>query len=277
MIRKRVLVFAGTSEGRELALWLCENGFFARICVASQYGADILQKALWEMPAEAAGQIEITAGRLEEAEMEEILQNESFLAVVDATHPYAVVVSGNIKAAAQKENVEVMRLARGAEDAPLEMHGNRLLYAADAREAAHLLRDMPGTIFLTTGSKDIGIFAEQEDVRRRLIARVLPTEESVRLCMAAGLPMERIVTGKGPFTEEENIEQLVRYNAAVLVTKNSGSRGGVPEKLAAAGRLQLDVVCIASPETYNSDSLYTYEPEEVCTFSRVQEKLLRLR
>ncbi len=34
----KLVIFGGTSEGRELALWAAENGFSVILCVATDYG-----------------------------------------------------------------------------------------------------------------------------------------------------------------------------------------------------------------------------------------------
>ena len=91
----RVLLFGGTTEGRELALWLREAGIPALSHVATDYGEALLrEKAL---PAEY--------GRLDAAEMEKLFRTGDFFAILDATHPFATEVSKNIRAAAAAAGV----------------------------------------------------------------------------------------------------------------------------------------------------------------------------
>ena len=91
---KRILIFSGTTEGRTFAKTLADEGIASVVCVATEYGELVMQE-------ENHAKIQIHTGRMEEKEMEAFLQQEEFEAVVDATHPYAIVVSENIKKAVE--------------------------------------------------------------------------------------------------------------------------------------------------------------------------------
>ena len=80
---RRLLLFGGTTEGRELALAAANLGWQVTLCVATDYGAECVP--------EADG-IAIHTGRLDEAAMEALMR-DGFTVAVDATHPYAVAVS----------------------------------------------------------------------------------------------------------------------------------------------------------------------------------------
>ena len=100
-------------------------------------------------------------------------------------------------------------------------------------------------VLLTTGSNNLSPYVEQATrTGLLLVARVLPREDSISACLRAGLPRERIITGKGPFTVEANREHIRRFNIGVLVTKDSGAAGGVPEKLRAARLESCQVVVV---------------------------------
>ncbi|MEI3339137.1 MAG: precorrin-6A/cobalt-precorrin-6A reductase [Eubacterium sp.] len=85
---RNFLIFAGTSEGRELAQHLSSRGIFADVCVATEYGEEQME----EMP-----HIRVFAGRKDEAQITEWIREKKPMAVVDATHPYADAVSRNIQ------------------------------------------------------------------------------------------------------------------------------------------------------------------------------------
>ena len=104
MSEQKVLLFGGTTEGRELAAWLRENNISALSHVATEYGEALLREEA--LPAEA--------GRLNEGEMRELLQTGVFSAVVDATHPFATEVSRNIREAAEEAGVFYCRVLRAA-------------------------------------------------------------------------------------------------------------------------------------------------------------------
>ena len=41
---KRVLIFSGTTEGRQLAEHLMKAGVFCDVCVATEYGAQVMEE-----------------------------------------------------------------------------------------------------------------------------------------------------------------------------------------------------------------------------------------
>ena len=87
---REILIFAGTTEGRKLSECLVASGIAHTLCVATEYGEIVLN----EHPL-----TKIHRGRLNSEEIKEFIKNGNFMAVVDATHPYADVVTENIKTA----------------------------------------------------------------------------------------------------------------------------------------------------------------------------------
>ena len=80
-------MFAGTSEGRELAQFLAGQKIPASVCVATEYGEEVLP----DMPG-----IQVITGRMDQEQMEKLINRMRPLAVIDATHPYAEAVTENI-------------------------------------------------------------------------------------------------------------------------------------------------------------------------------------
>ena len=98
-----VLLFGGTTEGRELALWLARRDCRVTVCVATDYGATLLP--------EGEG-IAVHTGRLDAAGMEELMKSRPFCCVADATHPYAVQVTAQIRACCEKLDLPYRRIVR---------------------------------------------------------------------------------------------------------------------------------------------------------------------
>ena len=97
MAKKHVILFAGTTEGRILANWLDEqSGVTGIVCVATEYGAELLEEEM------SLKHLTVHCGRLDEGAMEAFLKKESPSLVIDATHPYAQVVTANIRKACEK-------------------------------------------------------------------------------------------------------------------------------------------------------------------------------
>lgn len=63
--------------------------------------------------------ITVRQGRMNTEEMRGLMESGAFLAVVDATHPFATEVSKNIKGSARESGLPYFRLKRETKGAPL--------------------------------------------------------------------------------------------------------------------------------------------------------------
>ncbi|MBQ6583017.1 MAG: precorrin-6A reductase [Mogibacterium sp.] len=230
----KIVVFAGTTEGRQLSEGLTAAGVKHTVCVATEYG-ELLMK-----PDACA---EVRTGRMSEEEILALLQDAE--TVYDATHPYAAIITGNLRSAAEGTGTRYIRIRR--DPSPIPSEGAFVRTFPDAASCAEALRGLDGKILLTTGSKDLTSYTEDPDVRGRLYVRVLPTEESIRLCREAGIPANHLIAMQGPFTEEMNLATIRQYGVRCLVTKESGETGGYPEKAAAAARAGISLYVILRP------------------------------
>ena len=229
----KICVFAGTTEGRTLVEFLSQQEVTVTACVATEYGETLLP------PAE---NVKISAKRLTEEEMEVLFQKEKFDLVVDATHPYAPVVTENIASACQKTGTEYLRLLRDGKDAPEDA-----VFADDIQQVVSFLSDVEGKILLTTGSKELIKYVKIRDFEDRVYARVLPMEDSLRLCREAGVKPSHILAMQGPFSADMNVAMLKSIGASYMVTKQSGNAGGFEEKIAAARKAGAKLVVIGRP------------------------------
>ena len=165
--------------------------------------------------------------------------------IVDASHPYAVNVSRNAMAACEKVKVPYVRYERPASDLP---EYKNLHVAVDYEEAARLAAGLGETIFLTTGSRQLGVFRAEPLLQgKRLVARVLPEASVLEQCRNLGFLPKDIVAMQGPFSLELNQALYRAFQAEVVVLKNSGNPGGCAEKIAAAVALGLQVVLVDRP------------------------------
>lgn len=231
---KRFAVFSGTSEGRQLADWAEENGlekdfiFF----VATEYGGEMMKEHV---------NIDVRQGRLKPDEMNDILGSENIEFVIDATHPYATKVTENIKTACNNE-FKYLRLYRER----IESNIDGLIFTDSIEDAVDILNTSTEKILLTTGSKEIAKFRDVIDKENRLIARVLPTVESINLCLDAGIEKRNIIAMQGPFTKDMNVATMRQYGLKTLVTKDTGTVGGFQDK-AALSELGYRVIIIKRP------------------------------
>ena len=252
---KRTVIFSGTTEGRWLSEKLCAMGQPHMVCVATTYGKEMMQEN---------SLARVHVGRMDTEEMTRFLQAEGYGRgdlVVDATHPYAVSASKNIKEAAGKTHCRYLRVVRAPESAPGDPateddktgeYGQIHVYGTTL-ECALALNECSGNILLTTGSKDLGLFCRNvpEEVKKRLYVRVIPSPESLYLCQAEGIEPDHVIAMHGPFGLELNLALIRQYQIRHLVTKESGSAGGFEEKIKAAGAAGAvsHVICRPSEET----------------------------
>ena len=235
---RSLLLFSGTTEGRQLAGRMSRAGVPCTVCVATAYGQEV-------MPDDPG--VTIREGRMDTEEMA-ALMSEGYACAADATHPFAQEVSRNIREAAAAAGIPYIRCARTTKEAFPE---NAVLLASMEEAAQFFTRNM-GRIFVTTGSKELAVLTRSVDPAR-ITARVLPDERSVALCREAGLSGAQIIAMQGPFSEEMNTAALRWSDAAYLLTKETGRAGGFDEKMRAAAACSVIPVIIRNPEKARAD------------------------
>ena len=204
--------------------------------MATEYG---------ELVMEPSTLADVRKGRMTALEMYDLMKFEADK-VFDATHPYAADVSHNILTACLASDKEYVRILRDTdsemfpEDADIHDFEN-------AAACTKALAETEGNILLTTGSKELGIYAADENLRNRLYARVLPSHESISLCEDAGLSGKHIIAMQGPFSMETDLALIRQFDIKILVTKSSGSAGGAPDKVKAAAKAGIPIYMIGRP------------------------------
>lgn len=214
-----------------LAEWLQRQSIEVQVSTATPEGGDLL-------PVGVPCQV----GRLTQGEMAQMMTTQRVTHVVDATHPYATVVTANIIAATQQVALPYLRLSR-------EVGGEGDWYPAkDLTHAAQIAGELKGNILLTTGSKELAPFGV-DGLRERTVVRVLPTATSLELCRAQGFTMGQIVALQGPCSIALNEGMIDQYNIKIMVTKESGSTGGFTEKVTSAQRKGVALIVIERPDS----------------------------
>ncbi len=226
----------------------------------------------------------IRRGRMGYGEILNFIRENRFLAVVDATHPYAKQATENIRAAARQAGLPYVRLERDAcarEESASAREGNAytqeenacaleentcaleenaymreenasarerpvplIRYFTDIPSCAKALGHVRGNILLTTGCKGLAEFCAAGDLADRLYVRTLPSVESLAACGEQGIFGKRVVAMQGPFTVEMNLALIRQFGISCLVTKESGNAGGYPEKIEAARQAGIPVFVI---------------------------------
>jgi precorrin-6A/cobalt-precorrin-6A reductase len=230
-----ILVLGGTSDARLLADELRSTGYDVLLSAASAYGARL---------AGESG-TPVRGGALDEAELMKLIAAAD--AVVDATHPFAEVITESAREACTRAGRPYLRVARP--DVGLPAAAVRAAGAPEAAEAATThAAATGGAILLTVGAKTVRVYAEAARAAGvRVVARVLPTEAGLRACAKAGLEPHDVVALQGPASAELDAALLRHLGATVLVSKDSGDIGGLREKLRAAELAGATAVVVERP------------------------------
>lgn len=231
----KFLIFAGTTEGREIVRYLSLKNVNLHVCVATEYGDTLIEKN---------DNISVSSERLNQNQMEELIKKEGFDLVIDTTHPYAVEVSANILNACKNTKIEYLRLIRGSEKVA---SNENLRYVNSVEEAVDYLENTTGNVLITTGSKELAKYTVLEAYEKRLYSRVLSTPKVVEECSKLGFQGEHLICMQGPFSEELNYAILKQISAKYLVTKESGKAGGFIEKISAANKANVTTIIIGRP------------------------------
>ena len=236
----KILLFAGTTEGRLLYEYCVEKKLPVTACVATEYGKNLLEKGDWGS---------IHEGRLNSQQMELLIREEESTVIIDATHPYACDVTENIKQAAQAAGVPLLRVIRET----LSVKG--IIEVKDMEETIRFLNNHEGNALITTGSKDLKEYTRVKAYQDRLYIRILPDPDALRNCLELGYQRKNIICMQGPFHKELNYAMLKQINGKYLVTKEGGSLGGYEEKAEGGRMAGAKVIVIQRPQEETGFSL----------------------
>ena len=230
-MKHRVLILGGTGEAARLARLL-----------ASRTDLDVITSLAGRTRRPAALPGRVRTGGFGGVEgLSAYLASERVDAVVDATHPYAEVISRHAACACGALGIPRVQLWRPAWF-PIE--GDRWLRVASAGAAARAVADTRvsenGCVFLSTGAGDVQAFGSLRTTR--FLTRLVDAP-------AAPLPLAKceLVVARGPFTVADERRLFREHRVELLVSKNSGGAATYP-KLVAARELRIPVVMIDRPD-----------------------------
>ncbi len=258
-----VIIFGGTTEGRRLAEFCGEHKIQTVICVVSEYG---------EMLVPERPSVRVIRRALEKDEMEALFVAEKPSLVLDATHPYARVVTENVTQVCQKMGIVWYRVLRKSELETKEQKSvmavvgtvtnvDSIVTVDSVDQAVEWLKSHEGTVLVTTGSKELVKYTAIPDYKERIFARILPDSQALLNSETLGFPRNHMIAMQGPFSLEMNIATMRMTGANYLVTKESGHAGGFLDKIHAAEAVGATALVIGRPLKETGISL-----EEACQY-----------
>jgi precorrin-6A/cobalt-precorrin-6A reductase len=234
----RILILGGTAEARQLAGRL-----------AGRAGLEITLSLAGRTATPAAQPVPVRVGGFGGADgLAKYLVSERIDALVDATHPYANVISGNAVAAARRSGVPTIALQRPPW---LAISGDRWIEVSDVREAVRAIGETPRRVFVALGRNELRPLGDAPQ-HYYLIRSVDPVDPPLPL------PHVGYVTGRGPFDEADDHALMTRHHIDVVVAKNSGGTATYG-KIAAARALGIDVIMLRRPPAPDGAAVETIE------------------
>ncbi len=222
-----IFLLGGTADSLEIGQALKKQHDDFCLSVVSDYGEELAKEL--DCP--------IIKQRLNQEAMSQCFKANKIDLVLDATHPFAEEVSKNAIAVCQQLNLDYLRYERP----PLVLPNT--ISVASIQEACAVASQFGGVIYLTTGSKSVATYLNYLPLEQ-LVVRVLPVGNVIKEIEAFGFQAHQIEGLKGPFTTEMNLALLKRNRASVMISKESGTTGGLIEKAAACEAANIPCVII---------------------------------
>lgn len=228
-----ILLLGGTSESLDIADLLDQQSWPYILTVVSDYGQTLAAK-----PGRQVQELAFSP-----TSFIQFCHEHQIQLVIDATHPFAKNISQLVIEQTQHLQIPYIRFER----ANSYQSNEHFLFYDDAAAACEYLQTTTGRIYLSTGSNTAAQYAEALGVQR-LHIRILPTLTALSKIQQAGFHANQIDALQGPFSKKLNIELFQRAQAKFVLTKESGTRGGIQEKMAACVALKIVCIIIKRPQ-----------------------------
>ncbi|MDW7673762.1 MAG: precorrin-6A reductase [Bacillota bacterium] len=257
-----ILLLGGTEDSRLIAEKLQESNYRFIVSVVTEYGKYLI---------ESNGSNDIVCGALDEVGLVDLIEKKNITTVIDATHPFAAVITNTTAAICSTKEIGYYRYERPELK---NLSGQSLATATNFIEAVKVAKNMPGPWLFATGSKQLAEIIEAKfSPLEDLFVRVLPDPQVINKCYQMGLVARNIIAMQGPFSYDLNRAIYMQLGIKTMVTKDSGDTGGTAAKIEAALALGLNVVVIKRPQNQlASNSIFYSINELLCKLKGDYEK-----
>ncbi|MCT4687764.1 precorrin-6A reductase [Vallitalea sp.] len=230
-----ILILGGTSDSIIITNNIASFTKDIILSCATEYGKKVASKSY---------DGNIIYGKMNDIELGEYCIHKGISIVIDATHPYAKQVSENAIKACKAIDIEYVRYERPL----IEKHEGKYIYCYSYEEAGKTIDRLQGNVLITTGSKDVEHIIHEIKDKNRAYIRVLPQSGNIEKLERLHVLPDQIIAMKGPFSKELNVAIMNSINCKIMVTKESGSRGMIQEKLQGADECNVKVIIIGRPK-----------------------------
>ncbi len=235
----KILLLGGTKDSTDLIRHLKNNyDTYILTTTTTEYGSRL---------ALEAGSDDTISRPLLKDEIIGIINNSDFDLLIDATHPFAEHITQTSASVAEICDIPYIRFERPALSFD-DIDTSHIIFAESFEDAGKIISEKfpDGNVLHFAGANTM------EDVLKNVsidnfYPRILKVEKSIEKCNSLGIPPEHIIPMKGAASLEENIDLIERYDASVMITKESGEIGGVIEKIDAANMKDISLIMIMRP------------------------------
>jgi precorrin-6A/cobalt-precorrin-6A reductase len=231
----RILILGGTTEARLIA-----NALVVKSLDVTTSLAGVTSK-----PVLPDGKIRTGGFGGTEGLRAYLIQNE-ITHLVDATHPYAAIISRNAFEAVQGSATTLVRFERPAWT---PQAGDKWNSVASLSEAAATL-PAQARVFISTGRKELQPFLARDDLSG-MIRTVEPPAEQLP-------PNWHLLLDRPPHDITSETRLIQQHKITHLLTKNAGS-DSTRAKLDAARALRLAVVMVERPQKPATETFHSVE------------------
>ncbi len=236
----KIILLGGTKDSINIIEFI-KNNYDAYILTTTttEYGARL---------AREGGSDDTIARPLPKEEIIEIIKSQEFDVLIDATHPFAEHITQTSASIAKELKMPYVRFERPTTNLE-NIDTSHIHYVKSFEDAGKLIADEfnQGNVLHFAGANtmtDIVKYVPTE----RFYPRILKVESSLEKCDALNIDPNHIIPMKGAASLEENIHLIEKYDASIMITKESGEIGGVIEKIEAANEKNIDIIMIQRPQ-----------------------------
>lgn len=236
----KILLLGGTKDSTNIIQHIKEKyDAYILTTTTTEYGGKL---------AEKAGSDEVISRPLLKDEITDLIKKQSFEILIDATHPFAEHITKTSVSIPNELNLTYIRFERPTTNLE-NIDTSHIHYVNSFDDAGKLIKKefKEGNVLHFAGANTM------EDIMKyvsadRFYPRILKVESSIVKCEKLGVDPSHIIPMNGAASIEENIELMEKYDASVMITKESGDIGGVIEKIQAANEKDVAVVMIQRPK-----------------------------
>lgn len=236
----KIILLGGTKDSINIIEFI-KNNYDAYILTTTttEYGARL---------AREGGSDDTIARPLPKEEIIEIIKSQGFDVLIDATHPFAEHITQTSASIAKELKMPYVRFERPTTNLE-NIDTSHIHYVKSFEDAGKLIADEfnQGNVLHFAGANTMADIVKYVPTER-FYPRILKVESSLEKCDALNINPNHIIPMKGAASLEENIHLIEKYDASVMITKESGEIGGVIEKIEAANEKNIDIIMIQRPQ-----------------------------